>query len=80
MQFRKKYYSRNHLREYLIFFGEVQTNIPDYTKDQCDDWSIPIGLMQSRIATLDGFLAQETEQKTEYEGVKTELEATEKEA
>lgn len=53
MQFRKKYYSRNHLREYLIFFGEVQTNIPDWSKDSCDDWGIVLGLLESRKKTLD---------------------------
>lgn len=73
MLFRKKYYSRNHLRAYLMFFGEVSSGLPDTSKPECEDWDIPQGLLDSRIATLDEFIATEKEQKIEFESSKVDL-------
>lgn len=73
MQFRKKYYSRNHLRAYLMFFGEVASSLPDTGKSECDNWDVTKGLLDSRMAVLAEYIESETNQKTDFQATKDEI-------
>lgn len=73
MGFRKKYYSRNHLRATLLFYGEVQSSFPEINKAECEDWDITMGLVTSRVTVLDEYKTNEETQKTEFEASKTTL-------
>lgn len=63
-----------------MFFGEVTSSIPDIAKEECDNWDMAKGLLDSRIAVLNEYKDSETTQKTEFEASKQELETEKAEA
>lgn len=68
------------MRAYLIFFGEVASAIPDIAKNECDNWDIAKGLLDSRVAVLTEYKESEATQKTEFDAAHEELEAEKGEA